>query len=63
MFLDILAGLLLLSLWLLGGAAVFDSYITEYKNVLIGWSVLNGFVVFACFIFWAVFWALGRLYT
>jgi hypothetical protein len=63
MILDTLAGLLLLALWLFGGAAFFDSHQTEYKFVLLGWTVLNGAIVLACFLFWAVFWALERLHT
>ena len=63
MILDTLAGLLLLSLWLFGGAALFDSHRTEYKNVLMGWSVLNAFVIGATLLFCAAFWALERLYT
>ncbi len=63
MLLDATAGLLLLTLWLFGGAAFFHSHRTEYKNVLLGWSVLNGIAVFAAFLFWAAFWALARLYT
>jgi len=60
---DVLAGLLLLALWLFGGAAFFDSHRTEYKKVLLGWSVLNGIAAFACFLVLAAFWALERLYT
>ena len=63
MFLDILAGLMLLALWLFGGAAFFDSHRTQYKNVLLGWSVLNGFAVGLTLLFCAAFWALERLYT
>ena len=63
MILDILAGLLLLALWIFGGAAIFDSERTEYKNVVLGWSVLNGLAVGATFLFFAAFWALERLYT
>jgi len=61
--LDILAGLILLALWIFGGAAFFDSHRTEYKNVLLGWSILNAFVVVATLLFFAAFWALGRLHT
>ena len=63
MALDILAGLLLLALWIFGGAAVFDSERTEYKNVVLGWSILNGFIVGVTILFFAAFWALERLYT
>ena len=63
MILDVLAGLLILAFWLFVGAAFFDSHQTEYKYVLLGWSVLNGFVVGAVLLFYAVFWALARLYT
>jgi len=61
--LDILAGLMLLALWIFGGAVVFDSHRTEYKNVLLGWSVLNAFVAGAILLFIVAFWALERLYT
>ena len=63
MILDVLAGLFLFALWLFGGAAFFDSHKTEYNDVLIGWSVLNGFVVSVCFLLWAALWSLERLYT
>lgn len=63
MILDILAGLILLIVWLFGGAAVFDSNQTEYKNVLLVWSLLNALVVGAALLFIAAFWALERLYT
>ena len=63
MVLDILACLLLLALWIFGGAAFFDSQRTEYKNVLLGWSVLNAFVVGATILFIMAFWSIGRLYT
>ena len=63
MILDALAGFLLVALWLLGGAAFFDSHRAEYKKVILVWSVLNSFVVFAVFLFLAAFWALERVFT
>jgi len=63
MILDALAILILLSVWLLGGAAIFHSQGTKYTDVLLGWSVLNGFVVFACLLFYSAFWAIQRILT
>lgn len=61
--LDVIAWLMLLALWIFGGAAFFDSHRTEYKNVLLGWVVLNCFAVGATLLFIAAFWALDRLYA
>jgi len=63
MILDSLAIFILLAAWIFGGAAFFDNRHTTYKNVLIGWTVLNGFVVLACFMFYAAIWAIQRLFT
>ncbi len=63
MILDALAIVILLTLWIFGGAAFFDNRHTRYKNVLIGWTVLNGFIVLACFMFYAAIWAMYRIFT
>jgi len=54
MILDALAIVILFAVWIFGGAAFFNNRHTTYKNVLIGWTVLNGFVVFACFMFYVL---------
>ena len=58
---DSIAVLILVALWIFGGAAAFDSHRTNYGNVLLGWSVINIFVVGATLMFSTVFWALERV--
>lgn len=63
MYLDILAGLLLMALYLFGGAAIFDGPSTKYREVLMGWSAFNGLIVLCGLLAWAASWAFGRLYA
>ncbi len=63
MILDTLAIVILLAIWIFGGAAFFYNQHTTYRNVLIGWTVINGFIVLACFMFYAAFWAIDRIFT
>tara|TARA_R110000851_G_scaffold269074_2_gene421738 strand:+ start:347 stop:538 length:192 start_codon:yes stop_codon:yes gene_type:complete len=63
MSLDILAWFVLFSLWLFGGAALFDNNNTEYKEVFIGWTVLNVFFAGVALMVFSAVWALERLYT
>jgi hypothetical protein len=63
MILDVLAGIVLLVLWLFGGALLFDSPHTKYQDVLLGWSTLNALVIGATLVCWALMWAIERLFT
>jgi len=61
---DIIAWLILGSFYIFGGAFFFFSCAedrTEYNNVLLGWTLLNLFVVVAAVAVFAVFWAFGTL--
>lgn len=58
---ELVAWLLLGSLWIFGGAAFFDSKSTEYKHVLAGWSLINALVLFCAALMYASFWALTVL--
>lgn len=59
--LDILAVLVLIVAWIFGGAAFFHSPRVKYKDVLLGWSLLNALAVGVTWSVFSVIWAIERL--
>ncbi len=59
--LDVIAWIIIGALWIFGGAAFFDSNRTEYKHVLVGWTLLSALIIVITFLVIAVFWAMERI--
>lgn len=60
---EILAWSILGVIYIFGGAAVFDNHHTKFKDVLVGWLLLNLVAVLIYAVFFVAFWALAVVTT